>query len=198
MLQSWHFTWLSTLRYVPSIEILQSSTKSLCFELFDNYILPWLQFSWRSHWHSMQNTMQPYEHQKYNTTDIIITVTAVYNSQDFFSLERILRTWVGIKSPLSHLIQCDDSTNWAIWNPWEQVGGKEGIQMLALGAHYIRRNFLLWNTPAVMILLYRRNLYTFLPHLAPSSAHVSIVCWLICIAVLNFETIMIILLIFWL
>ena len=36
--------------------------------------------------------------------------------------------------------------------PWEQGGGKEGIQVLVLGAHYIRRNFLLRNTPAVTML----------------------------------------------
>ena len=28
-----------------------------------------------------------------------------------------------------------------------KVVGRKGIQVLVLGAHYIRKNFLLWNTP---------------------------------------------------
>ena len=73
-----------------------------------------------------------------------------YKSRDFFPWKKISGLeWES--NPHSHIsgVMLYQLSYQA---PWKQGGGKEGIQVLVLGAHYIRRNFLLRNTPAVTML----------------------------------------------
>ena len=74
----------------------------------------------------------------------MITVALIYKYQDFFPGKVNLGTRVGIEPTHSHL-RCD-SYQLHYRALGSELVGRKGIQVVVLGAHYIRNSILLWNT----------------------------------------------------